>query len=157
MGSILSSWFQLLIVSMLRLNSRDYVRDRSTTDNSYNLSSIRIESSNESKSGQASVTVPRSTILNFSRNKSHHGVEPAFEVPKSVTTFAPACDTQTDTYLFAGCKYHPFPKRRSNVGVGARRVLGCSWRNSGRARQTAFIRSYSLAPLASFIRLFINM
>jgi len=89
------------------LNSRDYVRDRSTTSNSYNLSSIRIESSsNESKSGQAgvSVTAPRSTILNLSRNKSHHDVEPAFEVPKpDVSTTLSQSEGQTSVSEHVEC------------------------------------------------------
>jgi len=62
------------------LNSRDFVRDRSfnsNQENALNLSSIRIEPSNDAfgtKSGQAgvSVTVHRSTTLNFARNKSDH-------------------------------------------------------------------------------------
>src|ERR1700677_1424086 len=73
-------WVRYLTVSTLRLNSRDYVRHRSTSGdlgNSFNLNSIRIEPSSEaheSKSGQAGVsaTVHRSTTLNFVRNKSDH-------------------------------------------------------------------------------------
>ncbi|KAH9083777.1 hypothetical protein EDB83DRAFT_2512088 [Lactarius deliciosus] len=72
------------------LNSRDHVRDRSTTDNpnnAFNLTSIRIEPPSEtggSKSSQpgVSVTIQRSTTSNFGLNKSDHGVEPTFEVPK---------------------------------------------------------------------------
>ncbi|KAH9040046.1 hypothetical protein EDB85DRAFT_2176015 [Lactarius pseudohatsudake] len=72
------------------LNSRDHVRDRSTTDNpnnAFNLTSIRIEPPSETggiKSSQpgVSVTIQRSTTSNFGLNKSDHGVEPTFEVPK---------------------------------------------------------------------------
>ncbi|KAH8985982.1 hypothetical protein EDB86DRAFT_2309493 [Lactarius hatsudake] len=72
------------------LNSREHVRDRSTTDhpdNAFNLTSIRIEPPSEtggSKSSQpgVSVTIQRSTTSDFGRNKSDHGVEPTFEVPK---------------------------------------------------------------------------
>ncbi|KAH9176664.1 hypothetical protein EDB89DRAFT_86589 [Lactarius sanguifluus] len=71
------------------LNSRDHIRDRSTDNpnNAFNLTSIRIEPPSEtgrSKSSQpgVSVTVQRSTTSNFGLNKSDHGVEPAFEVPK---------------------------------------------------------------------------
>ncbi|KAH9045089.1 hypothetical protein EDB84DRAFT_781442 [Lactarius hengduanensis] len=80
------------------LNSRDHVRDRSTTDNpdnAFNLTSIRIEPPSEtygSKSSQpgVSVTMQRSTTSNFGLNKSDHGAEPTFEVPKqdaSITHF----------------------------------------------------------------------
>ncbi|KAH8985981.1 hypothetical protein EDB86DRAFT_3215793 [Lactarius hatsudake] len=71
------------------LNSRDHVRDRSTdnTNNAFNLTSIRIEPPSEtggSKSSQpgVSVTIQRSTTSDFGLNKSDHGVEPTFEVPK---------------------------------------------------------------------------
>ncbi|KAH9176665.1 hypothetical protein EDB89DRAFT_2226718 [Lactarius sanguifluus] len=72
------------------LNSRDHIRYRSATDNpdnAFNLSSIRIEPPSDtygSKSSQpdVSVTPQHSTTSNFGRNKSDHGVEPAFEVPK---------------------------------------------------------------------------
>ncbi|KAH8995617.1 hypothetical protein EDB92DRAFT_2102046 [Lactarius akahatsu] len=74
------------------LNCRDHVRDRSTADNpdnAFNLSSIRIEPPSEtygSKSGQpgVSVTIQRSTTSDLGRNKSDHGVEPTFKVPKQV-------------------------------------------------------------------------
>ena len=116
---------QLLTVSTLRLNSRDYVRNRSTNDDpesSFNLSSMRIDASSEayeSKARQAgvSVTVHRSTTSNFARNKSHHDIEPAFEVPKPVTILAPTSVPRSILILFAGYKYHPFSKPRSNVGV----------------------------------------
>ncbi|KAI9461209.1 hypothetical protein BJY52DRAFT_1185559 [Lactarius psammicola] len=84
-------WAMSYVNSLLAmLNSRDYVRDRSTTDirdKGINLSSIRIEPPNETygpKSSQpgVSVTVHRSTTSNFGRNKSDHDVEPTFEVPK---------------------------------------------------------------------------
>ncbi|KAH9040047.1 hypothetical protein EDB85DRAFT_2140687 [Lactarius pseudohatsudake] len=80
------------------LNSRDHIRDRSTADNpdnAFNLTSIRIEPPSEtygSKSSQpgVSVTIQRSTTSDFGLNKSDHGVEPTFEVPKqdaSITHF----------------------------------------------------------------------
>ncbi|KAH8995616.1 hypothetical protein EDB92DRAFT_147644 [Lactarius akahatsu] len=71
------------------LNCRDHVRDRSTDNpnGAFNLTSIRIEPPSEtggSKSSQpgVSVTIQRSTTSNFGLNKSDHGVEPTFEVPK---------------------------------------------------------------------------
>ncbi|KAF8269626.1 hypothetical protein EI94DRAFT_934475 [Lactarius quietus] len=72
------------------LNSRNYVRDRSTTDNpynahnTYNLSSIRREPLDEvygSKSSQpaVTVTVQRSTTSNFARSQSGHIIGSTFE------------------------------------------------------------------------------
>jgi len=88
------SWVRLLTVSTFRLNSRDYIRDQSTTvnlDYAFNPSSIRIEPLGEaygSKSRQPGVSVSvhhsSSTTSDFGRNKSDHGVEPTFEVPKPV-------------------------------------------------------------------------
>ena len=78
-----------MTVSADRLNGRDYVRDRSTTDNpenAINLSSIRVEPLNEayeSKSSQSG-TVHRSTTLEFGRNNSNHGLEATFEIRKAV-------------------------------------------------------------------------
>ncbi|KAF8272724.1 hypothetical protein EI94DRAFT_1717821 [Lactarius quietus] len=68
------------------LNTRDYVRDRSTTDNaynSYNLSSIRIDPPSEvygstSRQPDVTATVHRSTTSDFARNKS----DSTFEHPK---------------------------------------------------------------------------
>ena len=125
------SWVRYLTDSTLRLNSRDYVRGRSAicnTDNALNLSSIRIEPLSDayvSNSGQAgvAVTVHRSTISNFARNKSD--VEPAFEVPKPVTILAPACDAQMDTYSI--CRMEAKAECRSR----ARSVSARSWRKSG--------------------------
>jgi hypothetical protein len=84
------SWVLLLTVSAVRLNSRDYVRDRrSNTDNPENaihLSSIRIEplsEAYESKSRQPG-TVHHSTTLNFGRNKSDHDLGATFEIQKAV-------------------------------------------------------------------------
>ncbi|KAN0140590.1 hypothetical protein V8E53_001799 [Lactarius tabidus] len=62
------------------LNSREYVRDRSTTDNrdnAYNISSLRIGSSSEacrSKSSQPGITVHRSSTSDFERRKSEHAM-----------------------------------------------------------------------------------
>ncbi|KAI9465031.1 hypothetical protein BJY52DRAFT_1393298 [Lactarius psammicola] len=75
------------------LNTRDYVRERSSaenTDNAFNLSSIRIEQPSEaymSKSRRTgvSVTVHRSTASNFGQGKSDYDVGPTFEVPKPLT------------------------------------------------------------------------
>lgn len=71
------------------LNSRDYIRSRdqstgdrsNTTDNSFKLSSIRIEPG-------VAVTVHRPTTSEFGRRKSDHGHDhdldekPTFEIPK---------------------------------------------------------------------------
>jgi hypothetical protein len=73
-----------LTVSALRLNGRDYLRDRSTTHimgNTFNLSSIRTEPPSEglgSKARQPSVSinVHNSTTADFGRNQSDHDVEP---------------------------------------------------------------------------------
>jgi len=73
------------------LNSRDYVRNRSTSDqpeNATNLSSIRIGPSRDayrSKSG-VSVTVHRSTAMDFGRNKSDPDEEPVFDITKPGAT-----------------------------------------------------------------------
>jgi len=70
------------------LNSRDYVRDRSTTDNpdhAINLSSIRMDPLSEayqSKSRQPG-TVNHSTTLDFGQNKSDHDLEVTFEIRKA--------------------------------------------------------------------------
>jgi hypothetical protein len=132
-GSIrVLSWVRLLTISTLRLNSRDYIRDRSTTDNpenAINLSSIRIEASNDAygsptKSGQpgVSVTVHRSTTLNFGRSKSDHDVEPTFDISKPVR-YLHLLATPI-LILSAGRKIFNKVKYRS------RRVLARSWRNS---------------------------
>jgi hypothetical protein len=81
--------------STFRLNTRNYVRDRSTTDNpdkaynSYNLSSIRIGPQSEasgSKSRQPAVTVTvhRSTTSDVTRSKSGQSIAPDFEDSKPV-------------------------------------------------------------------------
>ncbi|KAN0141914.1 hypothetical protein V8E53_000376 [Lactarius tabidus] len=74
------------------LNTRNYVRDRSTTGNSdraYNVSSIRIGPQSEasgSKSRQPAVTVTvhRSTTSDFARSKSDQSIAPNFEDSKPV-------------------------------------------------------------------------
>ncbi len=86
------SWVQLLTVSTVRLNTRDYVRERSSaenTDNAFNLSSIRIDPPSEtyvskSKRTGVSVTVHRSTASDFAQSKSDNDVGTTFEVPKPV-------------------------------------------------------------------------
>ncbi|KAH9168993.1 hypothetical protein EDB89DRAFT_1546568 [Lactarius sanguifluus] len=64
------------------LNSRDYVRERSSTDNkpenAFNLSSIRIEQRSEgdkSRRPTVSVTVHRSATTDFPQGKRDHDVE----------------------------------------------------------------------------------
>ena len=120
-----SSWVRYLTVSTLRLNSRDYVRDRSTNsnqDHALNLSSIRIEPPSDtygSKPRQAgvSVTVHRSTTLNFARNKSGHDVDPDFEVPNSVRSLRLLATPRSILILPAGCNYLPISGPSSNVEV----------------------------------------
>jgi len=74
------------------LNSRDYVCNRSTTDdhpeNATKLSSIRFEPSRDAYGSKAgvSVTVHRSTPMDFGRNKSDPDEEPAFDVAKPGAT-----------------------------------------------------------------------
>jgi hypothetical protein len=92
------SWVPLLIKPNSRLNSRNYVRDRSTTgnpDNAYDLSSFEPAGeafASESRQPAVTVTVHRSTISDFSRSKNGHIVscmEPAFESPKPVCYLHP--------------------------------------------------------------------
>jgi len=76
------------------LNSRDYLRDRTTTDypdsayNSFRLSSIRLDPPSEayrSTSRQPGVTVTvrhHLTASDFARNKSDHSIGPPFEYLK---------------------------------------------------------------------------
>jgi len=77
------------------LNSREYVRDRSTInnpENEINLSSIRIEPSTDaygSSKSAVSVTVHRSTTMNFGLNKSNPDEEPTFDVTKPGATITP--------------------------------------------------------------------
>ncbi|KAN0135331.1 hypothetical protein V8E53_006896 [Lactarius tabidus] len=84
---VLSKCFMNSLLAML--NTRDYVRNRSTTDNqesAYNLSSIRLEQS-KSQSGQpgVAVTVHRSTTSDFAETKSGHVTGPrTLEDPKPV-------------------------------------------------------------------------
>jgi len=72
------------------LNSRDYVRNRSTTDHPEHatLSSIRIRPSRDAYGSQSgvSVAVHRSTPMDFGRNKSDPDEEPAFDVAKPGAT-----------------------------------------------------------------------
>ncbi|KAH8986426.1 hypothetical protein EDB86DRAFT_2832716 [Lactarius hatsudake] len=74
------------INSMLALlNSRDYIRGRTSADKTFSLSSIRHGSSvHGSKPRQTgvSVTVHHSATSDLSRNNSGPNVEPTFEVPK---------------------------------------------------------------------------
>ncbi|KAI9443476.1 hypothetical protein H4582DRAFT_1198452 [Lactarius indigo] len=80
------------------LNSRDYVRERSSannTDNSFNLTSIQIAPPSEaygSKSTRTgvSVTVHRSTAPDFASRKSDRNVGLTFEVPKPDTNTIPS-------------------------------------------------------------------
>ena len=83
----------LLTESTFRLNCRGHIRNRSTAispDNSYNLSSIWLESQSEangSKSRQPgrAVTVHCSAASDFTPSTSHHSTEPSFDETK------PAC------------------------------------------------------------------
>ncbi|KAH9060492.1 hypothetical protein EDB87DRAFT_1831480 [Lactarius vividus] len=71
------------------LNSRDYVRDRSDSgnpDNAYHLSSIRVGPLSEAA---VSVSVHRSTTLDYGRNKSDHDEDPTFEVAKPDAMIVP--------------------------------------------------------------------
>ena len=121
------SQVRYLTVSILRLNSRDYVCDRSATfnpDHALNVSSIRIGPPNDtygSKSGPAgdSVTAHRSTISTFTRNKFNEDVELAFEVPKPVTIIPPTCDAQMDTYSI--CRVRVSPPFKARI-VGAEHI-----------------------------------
>jgi hypothetical protein len=122
------SRFRRLTVSTLRLNSRDYLSDRPTTnpDTAYNLSSIRIEPLSEaymSKSGQpgVSVTVHHSTTSNYGLDKSDLDGETLGETTSKIRKPVRSLHLFVTPRLIvkpsAGCKYHPFSKRRSNVGI----------------------------------------
>ncbi|KAH8987631.1 hypothetical protein EDB92DRAFT_1115271 [Lactarius akahatsu] len=84
------------INSMLALlNSRDYIRGRTSVETSFNLSSIRHEQRSEvhgSKPRQTdvSVTVHRSAASDFSRTDSGPNDGPTFEVPKPDASIAPS-------------------------------------------------------------------
>jgi hypothetical protein len=86
------------------LNTRDYVRNRSTTDNpesAYNLPSARLEPRSSSKAGQAGVTVTvhRSTASDFAQTKSDHNITgPTVEDPKPVLFAWSARNTHIDSY-----------------------------------------------------------
>ena len=81
-----------LTISAFRLNSRDYVRNRFTTDrpdNAFGLSSIRIDAPREahgakSRQSGVSVTVHRSTASEFALRKSDNNVAPISIVPNLV-------------------------------------------------------------------------
>ena len=88
---------------MTRLNSRDYIksRDRSTvadsntTNDSFKISSIRIDPG-------AAVTVNRPTISEFGRSKSDHDLHEkvTFEIPKPVRSLhLPVHDSRIHIYL----------------------------------------------------------
>ena len=86
------SCVRLLTVSAFRLNSRDYLRDRSTDEypeNTFNLSSIRTEPLSDalgSKARQPSVfiNVHNSTTTDSGRHISGHDVEPSFDNRETV-------------------------------------------------------------------------
>lgn len=132
------SWVWLLTLSTFRLNSRDYIRDRSTTDNqdnAFNLSSIRIDpmtrsdtSGFKSRQPGVSVTVDHSsTTSDFRPKKSDHDVEPTFENRKAVWYLYLVARPRLISILFAGYKHHPSSNRGSNIGI---EHVG-SWRSSG--------------------------
>ena len=84
--------FESLIVSAFRLNSREYLRDRSTTEyleSTFKLSSIRIEPLSEALGSKArqpsvSINVRNSTTTELRRNQSGHDVEPTFDNRETV-------------------------------------------------------------------------
>ncbi|KAF8270641.1 hypothetical protein EI94DRAFT_724893 [Lactarius quietus] len=88
---ILSKCYVNSLLAML--NSRNHIRDRSTTDNpdnAYTLSSIRIEPLTDGygrKSRQpgpsVSVTMHHSTTADFGGDRSDHDGEPTFDIQKS--------------------------------------------------------------------------
>jgi hypothetical protein len=115
---------QHLTVSALRLNIRDYISDRPiiNADTAYNLSSIRIEPPSEaymSKSRQpgVSVTVHRSTTSDYGLDKSDHDGDITFKIRKPVRSLHLFVTPRLIVKRSAGCKYHPFSKRRTNIGI----------------------------------------
>ena len=76
-----------LTVSAFRLNSREYLRDRSNTEyleKTFKLSSIRIEPLSEALGSKArqpsvSISVHHSTTTDLRRNQPGHDVEPTFD------------------------------------------------------------------------------
>ena len=75
-----------LTISTFRLNSRDYVRNRLTTDstdNAFSPSPIRIDTPSEAHGG-VSVTLHCSTASEFTRSKSEYDVGLTSEVPNLV-------------------------------------------------------------------------
>lgn len=77
-----------------RLNSRDHIRESQSTayvsDNSFNLTSIRIAGARRSRSsgqGDTNVIVHSSTMSDHARNKSDDNVGHTFEVPKLYDTY----------------------------------------------------------------------
>jgi len=74
------------------LNSRDYLRDRSTTNNlesTFKLSSIRIEPQSEARQPSVSINVHHSTITDYGRNPSDRDVEPTLDNRKTGTSIVP--------------------------------------------------------------------
>ena len=114
----------LLTASTFRLNSREYARDRSTTDNpdsnSFKLSSIRLDPSSQAYGSKpaVSVTVHRSTASEFGRSKPDPDLDPAFDIAKPVRFLHLLATPRFDTYLIcvSGCKHHPLSKPRSTIG-----------------------------------------
>ena len=88
------SCVRLLTVFAFRLNSRDYLRDRSTTEHlesSFNLSSIRVEPRSEALGSKArqpsvSINVHNSITTDFGQHMPYicHDVEPTFDNRKTV-------------------------------------------------------------------------
>ena len=161
LGVLSLPWVWFLTVSTLRLNSRDFVRGRSTTDNPVNafgLSSIQFESSTgahhwESKSGQPSVSVPvhHPATLTFGWNKSDHGIEPSFEVPKPVR-YLHLLATPRSTLTCFICRMQLLKvnlkvKHRSRVC----RVLAQLWRNPGQDTVNYLHRDNLWIPLVTII------
>jgi hypothetical protein len=111
-----SSWYTEGLPSHhlhFRLNSRDYVRDRGSPDNldnSFSLSSIRVELQTEafgskSKPTDISVIVCRSTALVDAQNEFDPNMGNTCEVPKLVR-WLHFLATRAMLILAEGHKYH---------------------------------------------------
>ncbi len=88
---------QLLTIFTFRLNSRHYVRKRSSADhtkNSFNYSSIRIDPppvayGSKFRESCVTISVHYSTLSDLEQSKSDHIVEPTLEVPQPVRLLHP--------------------------------------------------------------------
>jgi hypothetical protein len=119
-----------LTVSAFRLNSREYLRGRATTEY---LSSIKIESLSESLGSKArQPSVHNSTTTDFGRNQSDHDVEPStFDNRKTVCS-KPLLATPRLIYVFC-CRIQVSSFKGSVDHQNEARsllLLARSWRNS---------------------------